>query len=61
MKIKDLIKILELAPDEERELYVTGENRCWTTNIGFSFDDNNDIQLYEIVIDELGEYKLLNS
>jgi hypothetical protein len=49
MKIKELIKILKEAPDQERDIHVESLDNYWTSNIGFSFDDNNDLQLYEVV------------
>lgn len=47
MKIKKLIKILQLAPDKERDVYIESLENCFTTNIISSFDDNNDIRICE--------------
>ena len=51
MKIKELKKILEKAPDDERNVFIpfcspkkSGEK----INIGHNFDDNNDLDLYMI-------------
>jgi len=57
MKIKELKKILEQAPDDNREVYIphtmimpTSQSVHQTseTSIGFNFDDNNDLDLYII-------------
>ena len=48
MKIKELITILQSAPDKEMNIYIENSENYFTTNIGFSFDDNNDLQLYQI-------------
>ena len=47
MKIKHLIRILQAAADKEREVYIPSIDGCTTTKIGYSFDDNNDLELYE--------------
>ena len=48
MKIKHLIRILQASADKEREVYIPSVNNCTTTKIGYSFDDNNDLELFEI-------------
>lgn len=54
MQIKELIKILENAPDKNREVYIPhteiGEIsgsvlQTMETTIGYNFDDNNDLEL----------------
>ncbi len=47
MKIKDLIALLQSAPDNEKEVFVESINNYWNTNLDFDFDDNNDLRLYE--------------
>lgn len=47
MKVKELISILAQLPDKEACIFIQADQH-FTTNIGFSVDDNNDIQLYEI-------------
>lgn len=49
MKIKELIKILQSAPDQERNVYVESVKNDFTTLLDYSFDDKNDIRLYEVV------------
>jgi hypothetical protein len=48
MKIKELIAVLKSAPDFERDVYIISMDKYFTTSIGASFDDNNDIQVYEV-------------
>lgn len=57
MKIKSLIKILESAPDKERNVYIPhtmvmptskSVHETTSTEIGHSFDDNADVELYVI-------------
>ena len=55
MNIKELIKILKEAPDQEKDIYVESLDNYWTSNIGFSFDDNNDLQLYEVVKEKINQ------
>lgn len=43
MKIKTLIKILSTAPNKDKNIWIDGNNKEFTTDIGYSFDDNNDI------------------
>ena len=47
MKIKELIKILERAPDKEREIFVfiNGLPQDKSTDIGYTFNDNNDKEI----------------
>jgi hypothetical protein len=52
MKIFELIRILQLAPDKDAQVYI--QNGDLLTNvINFSFDDNNDVQLYEVAKQEI--------
>ena len=46
MKIKELKKILENAPDEEAEIFINDLPDNKETDIGYNFDDNNDLDLY---------------
>lgn len=57
MKIKELLKICEEAPDKEREVYIPHTKIMPTsksvhhdssTTIGHNFDDNCDLDLYVI-------------
>jgi hypothetical protein len=49
MKIKELLKICEEAPCQDAEVYIpTDCSQSATTNIGYNFDDNNDLDLYEV-------------
>jgi len=57
MKIKELKKILNQAPDENREVYIPhtivlptsgSVHHDASTEIGHNFDDNNDLDLYVI-------------
>ena len=57
MIIKQLIKILETAPDKNKEVYIPhtmimptskSVHQESSTNIGHNFDDNNDLDLYII-------------
>jgi hypothetical protein len=48
MKIKELINILETSLNKERNVYIESISKTFTTDIDISFDDNNDIQIYEI-------------
>ena len=48
MKISELIKILQTAPDKDREIYAESLGNYYTTNLHFDFDQNNDILLYEV-------------
>lgn len=47
MKIKELIKILQFAPDKEKDVYIESLGNYFTTNIITSFDDNNDVRICE--------------
>ncbi len=47
MKIKDLLRLLEAAPDNEKEVLIPAIDGERTTFIGFDFDDINNIELYE--------------
>lgn len=46
MKISELIKILQTAPD--KDIYTESLGNYYTTSLHFDFDQNNDIQLYEV-------------
>lgn len=49
MKIKELIKILETAPDKEALVCIPCiEYNCATENIWYNFDDLWNIDLYEV-------------
>ena len=48
MKIKDLLLILENAPNKEKEIWIPSISNERTTNIDFNFDDENNLELYEI-------------
>ena len=48
MKIKDLLLLLENAPDKEKEIWIPSVSNERTTNIDFNFDDENNLELYEI-------------
>lgn len=51
MQIKELIKILEQT-NGNGDVYIMGFDDSGSTittkNIGYSYDDNNDIELYQI-------------
>jgi hypothetical protein len=58
MRIKDLLEILENAPDQERDVYIPHTEimptsgsvyRTSSTSIGHNFDDNCDLELYVVV------------
>lgn len=48
MKIKELIKILEISTDKNQEIYIPSIQDEKTTNIGYSFDDIWNLEFYEI-------------
>ena len=48
MKIKDLLLILENVPNKEKEIWIPSVSNERTTNIDFNFDDENNLELYEI-------------
>ena len=48
MKIKDLLLLLENAPNKEKEIWIPSISNERTTNIDFNFDDENNLELYEI-------------
>ena len=52
MKIKDLLRILQAAPDKEKEVWIPSIENERTTVIGFNFDDICNLELYETA----GEY-----
>ena len=47
MTIKELKKILNSAPDNERDVYIPHRG-IQSTDVGFNFDDNNDLDLYVV-------------
>ena len=57
MKIKDLLRLLENAPDKDKEIFVPSISNERTSNIDFNFDDENNIELYETGSDD--SYMLL--
>ena len=58
MKIKDLLRILQVAPDKEKEVWMPAfEEGERTTYIDFHFDIENNLDLYE-VIKEVEPYTL---
>jgi hypothetical protein len=48
MKIKHLLRLLQAADDKEKEVWIPSIENDRTTNIGFNFDDINNLELYEI-------------
>jgi hypothetical protein len=48
MKIKDLLLLLENAPNKEKEIWIPSVSNERTTNIDFNFDDENNLELYEV-------------
>ena len=48
MKIKDLLLLLENAPNKEKEIWIPSISNERTSNIDFNFDDENNIELYEV-------------
>jgi hypothetical protein len=48
MKIKDLLLLLENAPNKEKEIWIPSISNERTMNIDFNFDDENNLELYEI-------------
>ena len=48
MKIKDLLLLLENAPNKEKEIWIPSISNERTSNIDFNFDDENNLELYEI-------------
>ena len=48
MKIKDLLLLLENAPNKEKEIWIPSISNERTTNIDFNFDDDYNLELYEI-------------
>ena len=49
MKIKDLLRILQVAPDKEKDVWIPSMDDTRTTFIDFNFDDENNLDLYEVV------------
>ena len=49
MKIKDLLRILQIAPDKEKEVWIPAIDNERTAFIDFNFDDDNNLDLYEVV------------
>jgi len=52
MKIKDLLHLLQSAPEQDKEVWIPSIEDGRTTNISFNFDDINNLELYE----SAGEY-----
>ena len=48
MKIKDLLRILQSAPEKEKEVWIPSIESERTTFVGFNFDDINNLELYEV-------------
>ena len=48
MKIKDLLRLLQYAPEKDKEIYIPSIENDRTTNIGFNFDNINNLELYEV-------------
>ena len=48
MKINELIEILNRLSDKEGDVFIINQENIFTSNIGYSIDDNNDVQLFEI-------------
>lgn len=48
MKIIELIELLSSLPNKESEVFIINENNTFASNIGYSIDDNNDIQLFGV-------------
>ena len=46
MKIKDLKKILDQAPDENAEVCIPGNDGNDNDNIVYDFDDDGNLDLY---------------
>ena len=57
MKIKDLLRILQVAPNKDKEVWISAMDNERTTFIDFNFDDENNLDLYE-VIKEVEPYTL---
>lgn len=49
MKIGDLLLILQSAPDKEKQVWMPAFDGERTTYIDFNFDDENNLDLYEVV------------
>jgi hypothetical protein len=57
MKIKDLLRILQAAPNKDKDVWLPSSNDERTTFIDFNFDDENNLDLYE-VIEEIEPYTM---
>jgi hypothetical protein len=49
MKITHLLRILQAAPNKEKEVWIPAFDGERTTFIDFNFDDENNLDLYEVV------------
>ena len=49
MKIKDLLRILQVAPDKEKEVWMPDFEGTRTTYIDFHFDLENNLDLYAVI------------
>lgn len=58
MKIKDLLRILQAAPEKDKEVWIPSTENERTTNIGFNFDDINNLELYEMGGENCEKYVL---
>jgi hypothetical protein len=48
MKIKDLLQILQTAPEKDKEVWIPALDGERTTSIDFNYDDENNLDLYEV-------------
>ena len=48
---------MQNAPDKDRDVYIESLGNYYTTSLHFDFDDNNDVQLYEVSPKYLEEVK----
>jgi hypothetical protein len=46
MKVKDLLQILQFAPDKDKEVWIPAIDGKKTTFIDFNFYDENNLDLY---------------
>jgi len=48
MSIKNLLRLLQAAPDKDAEVFIPSIDNCCTTSIGYSYDDVNNLELYQV-------------
>jgi hypothetical protein len=52
MKIKELLKICKESTNQNSDVYIPSidykGNQISTPNVGYNFDDDNNLELYEI-------------